>query len=163
MLLCCAVVIGYIERSIPLDFTVPGVRLGLANVVILYSLYKLKPGEVFILVILKCLLTSVFTASITALMYSICGSILSFIAMLIMMKVGKNFFSPVGVSVIGAICHNIGQILAASFILGSFLVISYLPVLLISGLITGVLVGIIVKILIRNTALTKLFARNDGR
>jgi len=157
MLLCCAVVIGYIERSIPLNFTVPGVNLGLANVVILFALYKFKPGEVLVLVILKSIFTSVFAASFTALVYSICGSLLSFTVMLVMIKVCKDFFSPVGVSVVGAVCHNIGQILAASFILGSFLVISYFPVLLISGVIAGVFVGFVVKLLKGNSAISRLF------
>ena len=159
MLLCCAVVVGYVERSIPFDFAVPGVKLGLANVVILFALYRLKPGEVFILAILKCLMTAVFAGSFTALVYSICGAVLSFTAMLVMLKTGGNVFSPVGVSVIGAICHNIGQILAASAVLGNFLVVTYLPVLLISGVITGVLVGVVVKILLKNVALSKLFEK----
>jgi len=157
MLLCCAVVIGFIERSIPLEFAIPGVRLGLANVIVLFALYKMKPGQVFALVILKCILTSVFVGSFTALAYSLGGSLLSFGSMALLLKINREFFSPVGLSVIGAICHNTGQILVAAFILGSFLVTAYMPALLISGLITGALVGIIVKILVGNVALSKLF------
>lgn len=153
MLLGCAIIAGVVERSIPVDFAVPGVKLGLANVVILFALYRLKPGEVFILAMLKCLLTSLFIASFTALVYSACGSLLSFAVMTVMLKAGKNLFSPVGISVAGAICHNIGQILASSFVLGSFMVATYLPVLLISGVITGVIVGVAVKALIRHPAL----------
>jgi len=159
MLLCLAVVIGYVENSIPVVFAVPGVKLGLANVIVLFVLYKFRPGEAFVLVLLKCFLTSVFAASFTALAYSLCGSLLSFAAMLVLVKMSKGFFSTVGVSVIGAVCHNLGQITAASLILGSFFVVAYLPVLLISGVITGALVGIIVKILLRNAALSKLFEK----
>jgi len=159
MLLCCALIVGYIERSIPFDFAVPGVKLGLANVIVLFALYKLRPGDVLILVILKCFLTSMFTASFTALAYSLGGSLLSYTIMLVMIKTGIGIFSPVGVSVVGAICHNIGQIMVASFILGSFLVITYLPILLISGVITGILVGVVAKLLIRNAALNKLFIK----
>jgi len=156
MLLCCAVVIGYIEGSIPLNFTVPGVKLGLANVVVLFALYKLKPGEVLALVILKTFFTSVFAASFTAFAYSLCGSLISFSAMLVMVKTGKGFFSPVGVSVIGAISHNVGQILVASFFVGSFLVITYLPVLLVSGAVTGFITGLTVSLLLRNITLSKM-------
>ena len=157
MLLCCAIVIGYAESFIPLNFTVPGIKMGLANVVVLFTLYKFKPGEVFILVILKSIFASVFTASFAALVYSICGSLLSFTAMLLLIKASKGFFSPVGVSVIGAICHNIGQIMVATFFVGSFLVVAYLPVLLVSGVVTGFFVGLVVSFLLRNADLSKLF------
>ena len=153
MLLCCALVAGYMERSIPFDLFLPGVKLGLSNVVILFALYQIKPYEVFILAVLKSFLTSVFMASFTAFAYSICGTLLSFSAMAAILKINRDFLSPVGVSVVGAICHNIGQIIAASFILGSFLVVAYLPILLISGVIAGIFVGIIVRLLIQNTAL----------
>ena len=152
ILLGNALIASFIERSIPFNFAVPGVKLGLANVVTLFALYKFKPGDVFVLVILKCIMTSIFIASFSALAYSVCGSLLSFAAMTLILKTGRNLFSPVGVSVVGAICHNIGQILAASFMLGSLLAVAYLPALLISGVITGVLVGLVVKMLLWYTA-----------
>lgn len=158
MLLGVTLIAGWIERSIPFDFVVPGVKLGIANVVILFALYKIRPGEVLILVVLKCILTSVLMGSVTALIYSICGSLLSFAAMTVLVKRGSRFLSPIGISVVGAICHNIGQILAASFVLGSFSIVSYLPILLISGVITGILVGIAVSALIRHVAFRDISA-----
>ena len=134
-------------------------NLLIANVVVLFALYKFRPGEVLALTILKSFFASVFTASFTAFAYSFCGSLISFVVMLAIIKMGKGFFGPVGVSVAGAVSHNIGQVLVASFFVGSFLVVAYLPVLMVSGAVTGLLTGLIVSILQKNTALSKMFAK----
>ena len=141
----CALIVGIVERSIPFDFFVPGVKLGLANVVILTAIYTFKFHEALILVVLKCVMISFFTGTFTSFIYSITGSLFSFFAMILLIIALKDKISPVGVSVVGAVFHNLGQITAASLVMRTMLVIAYLPILLISGVITGILVGIAVN------------------
>lgn len=147
ILLSVTLIIGIIERAIPFDFAVPGVKLGLSNVIILTAIYIFGFRESFILVILKCVLLAAITGNTAAFLYSISGSLISFFAMLCAVTLSKKDedMSAVGVSVIGAVFHNIGQILMACFILKSVNVFYYLPLLLVSGVITGFLVGLIVK------------------
>lgn len=146
--LAAACVIGVAERMIPFDSFVPGVKLGLSNVVILTAIYLFKFSKALTLVVLKCVMIALLSGSASSFAYSVSGSVLSFLVMWALIQALKrnpDKVSPVGVSAIGAVCHNIGQILAAAFILGSINVIVYLPALIISGVITGVLVGFTVK------------------
>ncbi|MDR1540619.1 MAG: Gx transporter family protein [Clostridiales bacterium] len=146
-LLAAALIAGLFERLIPFDFAVPGVKLGLSNAVVLMSLYLLGAGRAFMLAVLKCFAIALVSGDWAAFMYSISGSMMSFFAMLMTKRAlgGENGASPIGVSAVGAVFHNIGQLLMAAFILGSLNVMAYLPVLAISGIITGILVGFIVK------------------
>ena len=145
--LAAALIIGLIERMIPVDFIVPGVKLGLSNVVILTAMYIFDFPSALILVIMKCVMLVLLSGNVTAFFYSICGSLLSFIVMWFMIKLSgkQERISSVGVSAVGAVFHNFGQIIAASFILQTVHVIAYLPILIVSGVITGVLVGVSVK------------------
>jgi len=147
MFLGAALVLGVFERMIPLEIAVPGVRLGLPNIVILTLLYLFLPSEVIFVVILKCILTTMLAGNPISFALSLTGSVLSFIVMSALIKTAgaSGKISPVGVSVAGAVSHNIGQILAACYILGTFAVAAFLPVLLISGVITGVITGMAVK------------------
>ena len=142
--LAMALIIGVVERSIPFNIAVPGVKLGLSNVVILTLLYLYTPYEVFIVVMLKCFMLAMFSGSFSSLLYSLSGAVLSFFVMYGAIRLLKNKFSPTGVSILGAISHNIGQIIAASFVLSTVKLMYALPVLLISGAITGFIVGITV-------------------
>jgi heptaprenyl diphosphate synthase len=147
MFLAAALVAGLVERAIPFDFAVPGVKLGLSNVVILTALYIFSFSKSLTLVVAKCLTLMLVTGNVPALMYSLGGSLLSFLAMWLVIRLsdGGRRVSTIGVSVVGAVCHNIGQIAVAMFILGTVNVAAYLPLLIISGVITGVLVGVAVK------------------
>jgi len=140
-----ALALGVFERMIPLEIAVPGVRLGLPNIVILALLYLFLPSDVIFVVILKCVLTAMLGGNFISLALSLTGSLLSFAVMSALIKMAGSRISPVGVSVAGAVFHNIGQIIAASYILGNFAVLALLPVLLVSGVITGVLTGTAVK------------------
>ncbi len=143
--LACALIVGIIEHSIPFEFIVPGVKLGLANVVVLTAIYLFRFRETLALVVLKCVTISFFTGSFVTFVYSLSGSLLSLVAMYLLTRLGEGRISPVGVSVVGAVCHNLGQIAAASVLMRTWMIVSYLPVLLVSGVITGVLVGLAVK------------------
>jgi len=149
MFLAAALVLGVFERLIPLEIAVPGVRLGLPNVVILTLLYLFLPSDVILVVILKCLLTAMLGGNFISFILSLTGSLLSFAVMSALIKTADQKISPVGVSVTGAVFHNIGQLFAASFVLGTFGVFVFLPVLLVSGVITGVLTGTAVTHLLR--------------
>lgn len=145
LLLSCALVLGLAERAIPLDVAVPGVRLGLPNAVVLLTLYLFPFGQAFVLGLLKCVLTALLFGTFTSFLYSVSGFLLSVFVMLVLIRLAGTRLSPVGVSVAGAVFHNLGQLLAAAMVMGSLWVFGYLPVLLVSGAVTGTLVGVAVK------------------
>jgi heptaprenyl diphosphate synthase len=148
--LAFVLVVGLIERMIPLDFIVPGVRLGFSNIVILLSIYIFRTPYTLSLVVLKCVLLSALTGGPSSFMYSICGSMLSFAAMSLMVhRLGKRV-GPIGVSVVGAVCHIAGQLAAASLILASPDVFVLLPPLMLLAGASGVLVGVVVNTALRH-------------
>ena len=140
-----AIVLGIVERMFPLEVAIPGVRLGLPNVVILILLYLFLPSDVIIVVILKCVLTTMFAGNLVSFAIGLTGSLLSFTVMSALIKTVSSRISQIGVSVVGSVFHNIGQILMAGCILGNSAVVVFLPALLISGVITGAVTGIAAK------------------
>ncbi|SFB33044.1 heptaprenyl diphosphate synthase [Acetitomaculum ruminis DSM 5522] len=141
MLIALAFIFSYIESLIPFNFGVPGIKLGLANIVVLTALYVLGVKEAFILSIIRIILTGLTFTSLAAMLYSLAGGLLSFLLMMIAKKTDK--FSIMGVSVLGGIGHNTGQIIMAILVLNTAGLIYYLPLLIISGLVTGTIIGII--------------------
>lgn len=148
MFLACALIVGLVERAVPLPVAIPGVRPGLANVVILTALYLFSFRQVLLLVILKCVMTAFFSGSAVSFLYSLSGSLLSFFVMWLLLRFFGERLSTVGVSVAGAVFHNIGQIAAAALVMGTWLIAWHLPVLLLSGVITGILTGILVRLVL---------------
>ena len=138
--LALALIASYIERLIPFNFGIPGIKLGLANIVIVVILYCDTPKEAFCVNILRIVLANTLFGNFLSLSYALFGGVLSFLAMLLAKR--SKAFSIVGVSIAGGIFHNVGQILAAMLIVSNFKLIFYLPVLLISGVVTGALIGI---------------------
>ena len=136
-----AMVFGYIEHLIPLPFGIYGIKLGLANLVVIIMLYALNAYSAFTVNMIRIILSSILFGSFTSFWYSLIGGLLSFLAMLIIKKINK--FSPMGVSISGAIAHNLGQTAVAIILLEEFKIAFYLPVLLIVGAITGALIGLI--------------------
>jgi len=155
-----ALVISLIERMIPLSFSIPGIRLGLANVVVLMAMYLFTLPRAFLLMVLKCLLAAIFAGSPTALLYSLGGSLASFAVMAGLVRLLREHISPVGVSVAGAALHNIGQILVACLLVKSWVMLLYLPTLLVIGIGTGAAIGVLVLHL-RPTLETYLRVRKD--
>jgi heptaprenyl diphosphate synthase len=137
--------VGLLERAVPLDFLVPGARLGLSNAVILAAVYLFRFRAVLILVILKCLLLSVLAGGPSSFIYSLGGSLLSFVAMWVLARAFAERISPIGVSAAGAVFHSAGQVLVACIVLENIGIIAYLPPLMLISLVSGVLVGVIVK------------------
>ncbi|MBR6517907.1 MAG: Gx transporter family protein [Bacilli bacterium] len=136
-----AMIFSYIELQIPPLVAIPGIKLGLPNVVIIIAMYKFGWKEAILINILRVLLVSVLFGTVLSLLYSIAGAILSLFVMIILKK--SKIFSTVLVSVFGAISHNIGQITVAIFVLETSELLYYLPVLIITGTISGVLLGLI--------------------
>jgi heptaprenyl diphosphate synthase len=127
----------------PLIVIFPGAKLGLTNIITLTSLVIFGLKDTFIIVSIRVLMSSIFTGPISYLMFSIVGAYLSLMFMTIALKTNK--FSLIGVSVIGAIGHNIGQLIVASLIIKNSMVFGYLPYMLIASIITGIFVGITSK------------------
>lgn len=144
ILVALAMIFSYVEVLIPISIGVPGMKLGLANLVIVIGLYLLNAGEVFLISFVRILLVSMLFGNAAAMAYSLAGGILSFLVMTILSKT-KTEFSIVGVSVLGAVFHNIGQIGMAFLLLSSTAIFYYLPVLLFVGVLTGMVIGMMAQ------------------
>lgn len=142
VLIALALVLSVAENWLPLAFIpIPGVKLGLANIITLFALCFLSFRDSMTVLILRCLLSSLFGSGISAFAFSVTGGIFALLTMFILLK--SNKFSLIGVSIAGAAMHGVGQIIAAFFMLSTFSVIFYLPFLLIAAIFTGALTGTI--------------------
>ena len=135
-----ALIFSYVETLIPIQFGIPGVKLGLANLIIVIALYRMKLSEAYLLSIVRVLLAGFIFGNYFSIIYSLAGGLLSLTVMALLRK--KDGFSVIGVSIAGGVFHNIGQLIIASVIVETFSVMYYVPVLLIAGLVTGLLIGI---------------------
>lgn len=138
-----AMIFSYIEVLIPFNFGIPGVKLGIANIVTVTSLYIFSTGEAFGISVIRIVLMGILFGNGMSLLYSLAGGLLSFLAM----RLGKktNWFSVMGVSVAGGVFHNVGQILAVMLVMKNTMFVTYLPVLLVAGVVTGYLIGLLAK------------------
>lgn len=141
MFVALAFVFSYVEVLIPFSIGIPGVKLGLANIVVLTALYAMGVKEAFIISCIRILLVGFTFGNMFSILYSLSGGLLSWLVMCILKKV--KAFSVIGVSIAGGISHNIGQIAMAAIILNTESLKYYLPVLLISGMVTGLLIGVL--------------------
>lgn len=136
-----ALIFSYVETLIPINFGIPGVKLGLANLIIVVALYKMSLKEAYILSIVRVVLSGFIFANLFSIIYSLAGGLLSLSVMALLKK--TNQFSVLGISMAGGVFHNIGQLIMAIIVLESFNIAYYFPVLIISGVVTGLLIGII--------------------
>ena len=141
ILVALAMALSYTERFIPLQMVVPlpGVKLGLANIVTLMALYLMGPKAAFAILIPRCIFGAVFGGGITGLAFSLTGGLLAMAVMCLARKIPA--FSVYGVSILGAAAHNVGQILAAMVLMNSVYIGAYLPYLLGVALVTGFATG----------------------
>lgn len=135
-----ALILGYVESLIPIQFGVPGIKLGLANLIIVMVLYMRGWKEALLLSVVRIVLSGFIFGNLFSILYSLAGGMLSLLVMALMVKISR--FSTVGISIAGGVCHNIGQLIVAMLAVETWQVGFYLPVLLISGVITGALIGI---------------------
>ena len=141
-----AFVLSYIEFLLPLNIGIPGAKIGLANLVIVVSLFIVGKKDAFVLSIIRVILVGLTFGNLAMMIYSLAGAMLSFVAMLIAMKTEK--FSVVGVSVVGGVFHNIGQIIVAILVLDTSGLIYYLPFLTVIGTVSGVVIGILASMIV---------------
>ncbi|SEG01498.1 heptaprenyl diphosphate synthase [Eubacterium ruminantium] len=148
-LVALAMVLSYLESFIPVFVAVPGVRIGLANIVTVFALFKLGLLDALSIGIIRTILSALLFGNPVMIIYSLAGVVLSVFAMFL----AKNipFFGRTGVSIVGGIFHNLGQMIAASFFIGNERLLYYLGILLAIGAVTGAVVGLISGIIIEKT------------
>jgi len=147
LLVSVMLVLGYIESLIPLGAAVPGIKIGLANSVLLYAIYVLGARRAFVLMIVKVLLSGLTFGGVNAMMYSLAGGVLSMAAMLLVRRIPGT--GILGVSVSGAAMHNVGQVSMAMLILHTPKLVYYMAVLVAIGVVTGVLTGVVAQSVLR--------------
>lgn len=143
-----ALILAYVEILIgPLFPSIPGIKMGLPNIIIIFLLYRLGAVPAAAVSLLRIILASILFGNVVALSYSLAGAALSLLAMIGLRKLG--FMSEVGVSVVGGVTHNVGQILMAMLLLESSELSYYLVVLTVTGTVAGILIGLCGSLLIR--------------
>ena len=146
MLTAVAMILSYVESLLP-SVGIPGVKMGLANIAVIFALFRFGWKEAAALSLVRVVLVSLLFGSVGAMLYSLSGGLLSFAVMALLRRIDR--FSTVGISVAGGVAHNAGQILMAMLILHTKQLLGYLPVLAVSGIAGGVLTGLAAALLIR--------------
>lgn len=155
LFLAFALILSYVEYLIPFSFGIPGVKLGLANAAVLLALYLLGWKSALIVSVSRILLSSLLFGSVLSLSFSLAGGLLSFFVMAFLKAL--NLFHPASVSAAGGFFHNLGQLIAAAFLVQNLKLIYYLPVLLFFGLLTGLVIGIICQEILLRQNFMKTF------
>ncbi|WMC92069.1 Gx transporter family protein [Kineothrix sp. MB12-C1] len=141
MLIALAFILSYIESIIPIPVPIPGIKIGLANLVVITALYTMGAKQAFVLSMIRIILVGFTFGSPSTMMFSFAGGVLSWLLMVLAKR--WKAFSMTGVSILGGMGHNIGQIIVAIIILKTSVLIYYLPFLIISGLVTGAAIGMV--------------------
>ena len=151
-------ILGYVESLLPSLPGVAGAKLGLANSVLLYGLYVLHPGVTFVLMGLKVLLSGLLFGGVSAMAYSLAGGLLSLLFMLLAKRI--RGVSMIGVSITGAVFHNVGQVVMAMVILQTTKLIYYLSFLMGIGIVTGLLTGTAAMLVMKHLGIAVQMAGN---
>lgn len=141
MLVATAFILSYLESLLPVFFGIPGIKPGLSNLVVMIALYRDSTKTAVGIALVRILLAGLTFGNLSSMMYSLAGGILSLLVMIVLKRTER--FSIYGVSMAGGVCHNIGQILLAGWLLQTSLLIYYLPFLLVAGTVAGLVVGFI--------------------
>ena len=141
MLVALAMVLGFVETLIPINLGIPGMKLGLANIVVVIALFLFDIKTAVVVWILRIILIAMTFGNMSMMFYSIAGASLSLLSMIAISKIKS--FSLISISIVGGIMHNVGQIICAAFVVRTNGVFTYLPVLMIAGLVSGALIGIV--------------------
>ncbi|MDD5987543.1 MAG: Gx transporter family protein [Eubacteriales bacterium] len=152
-----ALLMSYLEFLIPISIGVPGVKLGLANLIILIALYEMGLRWAALINLVRILLAGLLFTGVFAMLYSLAGAFISLLLMWTLMKSGR--FSMIGVSMAGGVAHNFAQLLVAALIVETAQMFLYFPVLLFSGIAAGIAMGIIALIIDRRLAKTVFRSR----
>ena len=149
-----ALILSYVELLIPINFGIPGRKLGLANLLVVILLYKCGPRDALLLSVIRILLSGLIFGNMFSIFYSLGGGLLSLAVMIFLKRTGQ--FTVTGVSLGGGASHNVGQLLIAMFVVQTYQVGYYLPVLLIAGVITGAVIGILSAEVLKRTQSIRL-------
>ncbi|WP_029230719.1 Gx transporter family protein [Butyrivibrio sp. VCB2006] len=141
VLIALALILSYVETQIPAFVAIPGMKLGLTNIVVLVTLYYLDEKSAMAINVLRIIIVSVLFGTAMSFAFSLVGGMLSTVMMIVLKRIGK--FRIIGVSAVGGVTHNIGQIITAMVLLGTKAIAWYLPVLWITGVFSGILIGVI--------------------
>lgn len=142
-----AMIFSYIEALLPINVGIPGAKLGIANLAIIFVLYSFDAKSAFAVNILRIIMSGLLFSGVSGMMFSLMGGMLSIFVMIGLKKTG--LFSVIGVSIAGGVMHNMGQLLTAAFLISNIRVFLYFPFLLFSGLVSGAIIGIIALIVLR--------------
>ena len=141
LMIALAMILSFVESQIPSFFPIPGIKLGLANIAVIFALYRLSIKDAIVVSLIRVVVISTLFGTLLTLAYSLSGAVLSLLIMVLLKK--SDRFSIVGVSVAGGISHNIGQIIMAIILMHNSVISYYLPFLIISGIVTGVVIGLV--------------------
>lgn len=147
LLAALALIFSYIEVLIPFNFGIPGIKLGIANLVIIVTLYYLGGRYAVVVNLIRVLIAGLLFNGLFGALYSLSGAILSLTLMILLKK--TNVFSVVGISMAGGVAHNLGQILVAAFLISNLKMFLYFPVLIFSGIISGAVIGIVSYLILK--------------
>lgn len=147
LLAALALIFSYIEVLIPFSPAIPGIKLGIANLVVIVALYHMGLKYAITINVVRIFIAGLLFSGVFGIIYSLAGAILSMTVMVLLKKTG--LFSVTGVSMAGGVAHNLGQILAAAFLVSNLSIFIYFPVLIFSGLISGALIGIVAYIILK--------------
>ena len=145
ILVALAMIFSYMETFFPFNFGVPGIKLGLANLVVLLGLTFLPAVDVLLISVVRIVLSSLLFGNVMSLWYSLAGGLLSFLCMWLLTR--REGYSIIGISMAGGVMHNVGQIITAAIIVKTLQLTWYLPVLLVAGLVTGAIIGTVARLL----------------
>lgn len=147
LLAALALIFSYIEVLIPFSPAIPGIKLGIANLVVIVALYHMGLKYAITINVVRIFIAGLLFSGVFGIIYSLAGAILSMTVMVLLKKTG--LFSVAGVSMAGGVAHNLGQILAAAFLVSNLSIFIYFPVLIFSGLISGALIGVVAYIILK--------------
>ena len=145
MLAALALIFSYIEALIPLPVPVPGIKLGIANLVIVIAIYRLGFRYAFVINCVRIVIAGLLFSGVFGMLYSFAGGVLSIVVMYLLYRTGC--FSMVGVSMAGGVAHNLGQLLTAALIVSNVKMMVYFPILLFSGLASGIAIGFLATLI----------------
>lgn len=158
ILVAVAFVLSYVESLLPISLGIPGIKIGLSNIVVVLCLYECSLKQTFGIAVVRILLVGITFGNFSMMLYSLAGGMLSFAVMVLLKHSGR--FSVYGVSIAGGVCHNMGQILVAVAILQQKgLLVYYMPFLLAAGCVAGACIGIVAAILVKR--LHGIFSENE--
>ena len=147
LLTSLALIFSYVEAIIPYNPAIPGIKLGIANVVTVIALYKFGWKDAACVSVLRIVLAGLLFNGVFGMLYSLAGALVSFVGMLLLKK--SKIFSIVGVSMAGGVLHNLGQLLVAAALIEDLRIFFYFPILLFSGIVSGIAIGIAATLILK--------------